>query len=335
MNKKSLKLPAICITVVSIGILIGILVLKKDGYTNEFLETIVYPLIEMLCSISITAAIGTYLIEWKGFVEYVQQKLSEILSKPDMVKNLDSTYQSKLLSQLIYEQTSVKSKSFDGFMYQFYSELKHQAETFGFYLLEQTNRVKCRMYKESGQYVTDDSGIKYRILIHTRTITYGLLTESSVTIKNILSVNVTDKMFKDKPTVEVTSVKIGSKRLDRNSYTVECRENVDVKNIDTLYKKSYVCELVNSVKIYEGLKIEVSYISYEPITDFSYCTRMKYFCKRFKMDFSYDPAEFNVYAQAITFGARKNQTIEADTIAFDIDDWLMPGEGTNIFIGGR
>lgn len=332
----SLKLPSILITVVSVGILILILFLKRNGITNDYLETIIYPLIEMLCSISITAAIGTYLIEWKGFIDYVQQKLSELLSKPDMIKNLDSAYQSELLSQLIYEQTAVDNKSFNRFMDEFYNELKNQAKIFGYYLLEQSNRVKCTVYKENGVVIMDPSGIKYRKLAHTRTITYGLLTQKEIMVSEILATNVTDeKLFNGQKTVEVTSVKIDSKKLVKKDYSVSCFDNNDTKSIDTLYKKRYICNLKKPVKITEGLKIEISYITYEPMTDFSYCTRMKQFCKRFKMDFSYDTSSFNVYAQAFTFGERKSQNIDEDTISFDIDNWLMPGEGTNIYIGGK
>lgn len=335
-RKVSLKLPSIIITIVCVGILAGILYLKSVGISNGWLETIVYPLIEMLCSISITAAIGTYLIEWKGFIEYVQQKLSELLSKPAMIRNLDSAYQSELLSQLIYERTAVDSQSFNKFMDEFYNELKKQSEVFGYYLLEQSNRVKCVAYQNGGIAVRDPSGMKYRELMHTRTITYGLLTQNAAAISEILTVNVTDeRLFDGQETVQVNFVKINSRRLDRTAYSVICSHNHDIKNIDTLYKKRYVCLLRHPIKITEGLKIEVSYNTYEPMADFSYCTRMKQFCRRFKMDFSYDESSCNVYAQAFTFGERKNQNIEDGTISFDIDNWLMPGEGTNIYIGGK
>lgn len=336
MQKKSLKTPAIWMSAISVLVLIGLLFFRSYIEVTKFVETVIYPLVEMLCSITITAAIGTYLIEWKGFVDYIQQKLSEILSKPDMVNNLDATYQIELLSHLIYRQTAINNPSFNMFMEKFYAELKKQADEFGFYLLEQSNRVKCSIYKENGSDVIDPDGMKYRKLAHNRTITYGFLIEPPVYLTEILSVNVIDeKLFNGKKCVQISYIKVNGKKLNDKEYSLSCYDNQETKRIDTLYKKKYICKLHNQIKIEEGLKIEISYATYEPFNDFSYCTRMKYFCKRFKMDFTYDTSHFNISAQSFTFGEKKGLTVDEDTISFDIDNWLMPGEGTNIYIGGK
>ena len=335
-KKKSLKTPAIVVTIVCVLILGGITWAKAPdaGVGNAFLQTILYPLAEMLCSIAITAAIGTYLIEWKGFMDYVLQKQSELLSKPEMVKNLDADYQAQLLSQLMYERTGIVSTSFDPFMNEFYDELNKQRETFGYYLKEQSNVVKCSLYKEDGKAVTDpNSGVKFRKMTHTRTITYGMLKDGSVQLREVLAVNSTKVCFyADKPSVVVKWVKVNSKN---RQFSVKCRDNNDTEHIDTLYKKRFVCTLNEPVVIKEDLKIEIRYETYEPMSDFSYCTRMKQFCKRFKMDFSYETDNFNVYAQVLAFGERKNQSISEDGVSVDIDNWLMPGEGMNIYIGGK
>ena len=65
----SLKIPSIIIICVSIFIMGLVLKLKTiEDFDKDIFNSFIFPLIEILCNISITAAIGTYLIEWKGFV---------------------------------------------------------------------------------------------------------------------------------------------------------------------------------------------------------------------------------------------------------------------------
>lgn len=331
-KKKSLRTPSIVITIISVFIL-ALVVYLKNIIQYAILVDIIYPLIEMLCSIAITASIGTYLIEWKGFVEYVQQKLSEIIAKPDMIKNLDSNYQTELLTNLVYERTGVQYESFDGFMKELYNEMQRQSNNYGYYLKEQINHVTCNVYKKSGAELAAPDGTRFRVLEHTRTLTYGNLNSNSQKLKEILTVNVIDdKLFNGDKTVQIMKVLINSRKLEKREYNINVSTNEEKLKIDTMYLKKYTCELKEPIEITDDLKIQIIYSTIEPESDFSYCTRLKQFCKRYKLDFSYDKNSFNIYGQSFVFGERKSQIIKNDTIQFDIDNWLMPGEGTNIYI---
>ena len=50
------------------------------------------------------------------------------------------------------------------------------------------------------------------------------------------------------------------------------------------------------------------------------------------MTFEYVKEDFNIYPQAFSYGGQKNQQMVDNRINIDLDDWLFPGEGINIFI---
>lgn len=334
----SLKIPSIIIICVSIFIMGLVLKLKTiEDFDKDIFNSFIFPLIEILCNISITAAIGTYLIEWKGFVNYVVQRLSEILSKPDMVRNLNLDHKKALLSNLISETTGVDSVEFNKYFNKLYDELKIQTEKYGFYLLKQNNIVKCNLYRNNvGNPITDNDGNRYRVLNHTRTITYGKLIKTPINLSEILSVNVVNEnILNDTPAVKIDSIKINNRKLKKSEYQLKCMDNIDVESIDTLYKYKYICTLNTQVLIEDGTKVEIQYTTIQPSFDFSYCTRLKQFCKEFILDFRYDNDCFNAYGQIFAIGNQRSQNIKNDSMTFELENWIMPGEGTNIFIGEK
>lgn len=334
MKDKNLKVPAVVVT----GICIIFLIIDlwcKTKFSHPILITIVYPLLEMICSITITAAIGTYFIEWKGFVGYIKTQLSEILSKPSMVKNLNNLHQSKLMSTLLSELTGVDSEKISGFMEKLYQVIRAQADIYGFYLLEQQNYVTCKLYKDQqGKLIIGHNGEYYRLLHHTRTSTYGNLRDGKSVIQEILFVNtVVNSLPDNKSAVRIISVTINSRRLKQGTdYVIEVQENKDSVHIDTVYSKQFICKLKKPIEIKKETKVIIDYDTITPVSDFSYCTRMNHLCKRFTMTFEYVKEDFNIYPQAFSYGGQKNQQMVDNRINIDLDDWLFPGEGINIFI---
>ena len=331
-DKYSLKIPAGVIIVVCIAILCGIAHLKTIE-TGDFVKTVIFPVIEMLCSISITAALGTYLIEWKGFVEYVKGHLSEIVASPSMVRNLSEGYQVNLFSCLIEERAGIREGCIKELMEYFISVIKTQRDTYGYYLLEQSNTVVCKAYRES-EFSKLPSNERYKELRHTRSSTYGKLREGTVTIQELLIVNTQEEKTTDgKATVIVESVRIDSRLLAPDEYEVVVDRNKALKKIQTPYEKTYICRLKKPHEVGNSTKVIVRYQTIESCDDYSYCTRMKNLCKRFTINFTYDEDFFSIHGQSLTFGERKNQYLEGNSLRFDIDNWLLPGEGTNIYIG--
>ncbi len=333
-KEKSLKIPSIIITAVCILVLSVCCVLKPICKLN-WINDVLFPLLEMLCSIAITAAIGTYLIEWKGFIQYTQERMSEILAKPNMVKNLNDDYQKRLLSSLINEHTGINDVEFDAFLNKFYDVAKDQSQKYGYYLKEQVNDVSCKKYKRDKVEYIDRNGVSYRILKHTRTSIYSSITSVPKEIKEILRVNVTDKELPlIGKTVVVRNVYVDTERLKSTEYKLYSTQNNEYsKKFDTVYKTKYICEL-NNPKKFDGhdITIKIEYDTIEPHTDYSYCTRVKQFCKKYKMNFAFDKDDFDIHGQIFMFGERKGNFLSEDSINFEVDDWLLPGEGTNIFI---
>lgn len=334
---KIAKRPSVWIAVGGLFAMILVTVLDNCTEGYAWLHEVLYPFINSVAGLAVTAAIGTYIIEMKSFVSYVQKKLSELLSQPQMVKNLDEEYQKRLLSNLIYITTKTTTQSLDGLMNEFYKCLKEQSEKYGIYLKEQNNKVNCKLYKDKrGQIIRSANKVCYRQLEHTRTIQYGKLIEGKIELKEILVVNVTeDKIENGEQTVQIKSVSVNGKKLKEMDYELICETNEETTRIDTNYKKRYRCLLKKAIEINDGTKVGINYDTIELVSDYMYCTRMKYFCNRFMLDFTYDAKQFCVQSQAFSFGERKSQSIGNGTISFDIDDWLMPGEGTDIAIRER
>lgn len=329
--KNSLKLPSVIIGVISILIMVLIMFIQENIVCPKFVVDIIFPIINSLASIAITAAIGTYLIEWKGWVSFVQTKLSEVLSEPRMVQNLSANHQEKLLSCLIDKVTKIDSNNIDNLLNNFYTLLREQSEIYGYYIFEMQNNVKCSIYHTKGKVYTDKKGIKYRVIENSRIVTYGKLVENPVYLENILAINViNEKIPNGLPSVEILSVRINSNKT--TDYIVDVIPNSDANRIDTAYKIQYICKLKEKVEIKDNLKIEIRYKMIEPLYDISYCTRVKQLCQKFKINFTYDTTIFHVYSQTFIFGQRKDQIINDNSIIVDVDDWLMPGEGTCIFI---
>ena len=85
---KIAKRPSVWIAVGGLFAMILVTVLDNctEGYV--WLHEVLYPFINSVAGLAVTAAIGTYIIEMKSFVSYVQKKFSELLSQPQMVKIL-------------------------------------------------------------------------------------------------------------------------------------------------------------------------------------------------------------------------------------------------------
>lgn len=325
-NKTVYQLTAFLVFI-SIIIILTNKQLQQSFPDNNLINNWISPVLVFFATSIISYAIGQIVLSFFDIINFVQNRISEVIFTKKFIRLLNNDTKREIKEVIETDLYDTNNSDFLEFQKSFEKCLCDSENVY--YYKSHTNMVNCD--------IVEINGVKYRRLKNIRTIVYGKKNEnSSILLNEVIKYN-----YKDIPEIKKEDIFVlekvvlcmDNKEKKELSYTTKTLTNKDTKFNKSIYNKTAIGVLTDSINIEDNLKIQITYSAIEPLNDYSYVTRLDKFCNNFSITFTYNKDVFNVFFQTFGFGLipysnKKDVNKLENQIKIDLGGSSFPGDGT-------
>lgn len=330
-NKKMLRLNEGSIILLSICLIfVGMFIYSVSyilGTQFAFYADNIKSIIDDVAKVLVTISIGSCLLEWFGFVEYIRRRIRDVIIKDDYISSLTKEKKIALKSKLeqdIYYPDSNSDK--DSLIYVVQNEIYPLLNDY--YYDEYVTHVICLIEGNKLK-----KRIKRRIVLLKDTSE-----EIKIPVKSFFSPALKSETKEDAEkcvTLKTMTVARGDcpARDVKDKYKIIWNE---VSSPDE-YKFSYCLSGDDLTLRDEALIVEIEILTEVDTDDFVYIQRVNRPCRDFTIHFHYDNSKCAIDVNAFGFMTEQhnNKTVYSNLencFVIRFTDWLLPGDGVCFYI---
>ncbi len=311
-EKSLLTLPAIIIMLVSIILYILVYIVEKQDQEHIILHNFLLNAANVLMAVSI----GSLVIEFYGFIDYMKNRIREVLLGDDYIKVLSDDKKKelkmKLDKHLYYPNATIRKD-----------------DLFYFVQEEITPLLQDYFYKEyiiSIDLEFEEKYIKKKIT--KKMVLQNLDKQKEIILDDIIKLNL--KKIPELPDEE--QFKVLTFKLDNQTYSYTTDRDENNEDPYSLYDHVITVKH-NNICFKENATLLVEYETRSLKEDCYFSTRLNKPCHHYCIHMNYDQNKVDMYAQGFGFmdhgnNDRKEMRTVLNGKVIRFTDWILPGDGT-------